>query len=221
MALTETKPTKAYDSSGWQVGATVTLALAAIGYCLFAAPPPPTPPLSSTVTVSLANGHGSGIHIGNGWIVTAAHVAKEGDSVVVLTSDGKTRDAVVVWASGSTDIALLQTASDYLATSPLACAPPVLGQPVSAHGSPMEVGQVITYGKIVGEARPMEHWAAVVPVDMTILPGMSGGALISPSGEVVGIVVGIVAYPTLAGATLTGLGVAVPSSVVCGLLGRS
>ena len=84
----------------------------------------------------------------------------------------------------------------------------------------MNIGQKATYGAIVGVAREVEGWGAVVPVDMTILPGMSGGGVFSLNGEVVGITVGVLAYPTLAGATLTGVGFAVPSIVVCGLLGR-
>ena len=181
---------------------------------------PPTPPLSSSVTIQLTDSMGSGVHIGNGLILSAAHVAREGSEITVETSDGASREATVVWASAKYDISVIQTSSDGLAASPLSCAPPQLGQPVIAHGSPMDIGQLVTYGAIVGEAREVQEWGSVVPVDMTILPGMSGGALLSLQGEVVGISVGILAYPTLAGATVTGVGFAVPSIVVCNLLGR-
>lgn len=177
-------------------------------------------PLLSTVTVSLETGKGSGVHIGNGLILSAAHVASEGDTVTIVTSDGKKRDATVVWASLASDIALLSTNGDNLSASPLSCAPVQVGSAVTAHGSPMWVGQLTTHGTIVGTPRAAERWASVVPMDITVLPGMSGGPVVNSSGEVVGITVGVLAYPTLVGETFTGIGFAVPAVVVCALLGR-
>lgn len=222
MAYSETKWV-AGDLPFWQDWRAFAAATVLVSGAFALALTPSAPPtrLSSTVTLELTTGHGSGVHIGNGLILTAAHVASEGDAVMVQTSDGSVREAALVWATLGYDIALLQTSSDGMAESPLACWPVQVGQPVVAHGAPMDVGQVTTYGNIIGEPRPMERWASVVPVDMTILPGMSGGPLLNTNGEVVGITVGIVAYPTLAGPALTGLGVAVPASVVCGLMGRS
>ena len=212
------------NQTGWFVGTIVALALLAIGYLVYSANDPRfnTPPLaSSTVKVELVQSHGSGVHIGDGLILSAAHVASEGDVVKLKLDDGTTRDAQVVWASKASDIALLQTSPAGLAASPLSCAPAIVGQSVTARGNPLVLEFVTTYGHIVGAPRQMQEWASVVPVDMVILPGMSGGPLFNPAGEVVGINVAVLTVPLGLSPSVTGLGMVVPADHICALLGRT
>jgi S1-C subfamily serine protease len=175
----------------------------------------------STVKVELVQSHGSGVHIGDGLVLSAAHVASEGDVVKLKLDDGTTRDAKVVWASKASDIALLQTSPTGLSASPLSCAPAIVGQPVTARGNPLVLEFVTTYGHIVGAPRQMQEWASVVPVDMVILPGMSGGPLFNSAGEVVGINVAVLTVPLGLSASITGLGMVVDAKHICSLLGRT
>lgn len=212
------------DQTGWFVGTIVALALLAIGYLVYSANDTRlnTPPLpSSTVKVELVQGHGSGVHIGDGLVLSAAHVASEGAAVKLKLDDGTTRDATVVWASKASDVALLRTSADGLSASRLNCAPVVIGQSVTARGNPLAIEFVTTYGHIVGAPMTLEKWQSVAPVDMVILPGMSGGPVFNAAGEVVGISVAVLTAPMGFSASLTGLGMIVPSSHICGLLGRT
>lgn len=208
------------DGTGWFVGVIVALALLTIGYLVFSATPPTHYAASSTVFVDLENGHGSGVHIGDGLILTAAHVASEGATVKLRLDDGTSRDATVLWASKASDVALLRTGPDGLASSPLSCAPPVIGQAVTAYGSPLEVEFIHTYGHIVGPAVKRGPWDAVATVDMEIIPGMSGGSIKNDRGEVVGIAVGLATLPMGISSSATGIGFMVPGQNICALLGR-
>lgn len=227
MGYSETKFTQApFWARQWIAPAIVTAALA--GSVLFASYVMHYEPSfgayipSSTVLVQLDKGHGSGVHIGDGLILTAAHVASEGDTVSLKLDDGTTRTAEVVWASKSSDdVALLRTGAHGLAASPLNCAPPVIGQAVTAHGSPLTIEFISTYGHIVGPAQVRGEWASAFVVDMEIIPGMSGGAVLNPDGEVVGLAVGLATMPIGFSVSATGIGFVVPSSHICALLGRT
>lgn len=177
---------------------------------------------SSSVKIELAaGGHGSGVYIGDGLILTAAHVAAEGAAVTVKLDDGTTRAAEVVWSSAKSDIALLRTSPQGISASPLSCAPIVVGAAVQAKGNPLAVEFITTYGHIIGGGRQAGDWAVVAPVDMTVLPGMSGGGIFNDAGEVVGISVAVMTAPLGLGASFTGIGFYVPSYEICGLLGRT
>ncbi|UXN70876.1 serine protease [Devosia neptuniae] len=197
------------------VAALIVLALANVLY----AQPPVIP--SSTVKVELEKGHGSGVHIGDGLILTAAHVAREGAAVRLKLDDGTYRDAEVLWSSTASDIALLRTSPAGLSSSPLSCAPLKVGQEVTARGNPLSVEFVTTYGHIVGPATKRSDWLGVAPVDMVILPGMSGGPAFNSAGEVIGINVALLTLPLGVGVSATGIGFIVPAEQICGLLGRS
>jgi len=175
---------------------------------------------SSTLKVETATGHGSAVHIGDGLVLTAAHVASDGAAVRLKADDGTMRDATVVWSSKGHDIALLRTSPDGLSASALNCAPVVKGQAITARGNPLTLEFITTYGHIVGDAAPVGDWLSAAPVDMTILPGMSGGPAFNASGEVVGISVAVLTAQLGYGASFTGIGMIVPAVTICGLLGR-
>lgn len=66
-----------------------------------------------------------------------------------------------------------------------------------------------------------KSWKAVVPVNGTMIPGMSGGPEFNASGEIAGINVGTMMMSNEMGfGTFTGYGFIVPSSAICQLLAR-
>lgn len=199
------------------IAALSLLALLAIAYANTAPVPPALP--GSTVKIVMDAGHGSGVHIGNGYIVTAAHVV--GDKIPkVKLDDGSEQDAVVMWTNKAHDIALLRTASTMGASS-LDCRVAANGEHVTAEGNPTVLEFVTSAGRIAGAEREFGPWARVLPVDMTIVMGMSGGPVFAADGRVVGISVGVLVAPVGFAASLTGFGAVVPSAAVCELLARA
>lgn len=180
---------------------------------------PPT--ASSVVKVLPAKGHGSGVHVGGGYIVTAAHVAEDAKYLTIKTSDGKTRSADVLWVNKAYDVALLRTDAAGMASSKLSCATVAVGEPIRASGNPTVVEFVDAYGKVSGAPRQFGPWKSVIITNIATVPGMSGGPVFSTDGQVVGITVGVLTLPTGFSVSLTGFGTMVPSTAVCELLGRS
>lgn len=204
--------------------AALAIALSSAAY--FAAPtvaaytaPPATD--AATVKVILKNGHGSGVHIGNGFVVTAAHVAEDASTVELKTKDGKIRPADVLWVNKAYDIALLRTSPKMLPAAHLDCRTAPAGAAIEAIGNPLSVEFVSAYGKIAGAPRPTGPWKSVFITDITTVQGQSGGGVFAASGDLVGITVGVMGVPMGFSASLVGYGFVVPSTDVCALLGRT
>lgn len=211
------------NSTGWFVGIIVALALLAIAYLVLSANAPAKPrffhePATAHVMLSDATGHGSGVHIGNGYIITAAHVAGANKTMAAKASDGSTREAAVLWSNDKYDIALLRVPDPQnLAVVPLSCETPARGEKIRAFGNPIDLEFVWTSGEVVGVPISYGPWPSVVPVNMTIVPGQSGGADLNDDGEVVGISVGVM----VSSFGMAGIGYIVPASTVCMLLART
>lgn len=185
------------------------------GYVLFpSATAAVSPPAGYSVKIDVSGGHGSGVHIGGGYILTAAHVTEKGAAEVVF-DNGQKRPAQLLWSNADYDVALLRIDGQGLEAVPLSCEAPKVGSTFRAYGSPSNVDFVSTSGSVVGAVREQGPWKQVVVVDATIIPGMSGGALIA-HGRVVGLAVGVMAINGL-----TGIGYAVPGSAICLLMARS
>lgn len=171
-------------------------------------------PASSHVQVSSG---GSGTHIGNGFILSAAHVVREAKTVTVTGDNGTKYEAEVLWANVGYDVALLRVSTPTsIGVTPLSCAPNYTGQKVQAFGNPMGVEFVYTRGEVNGVARQHGPWKRVIPLDMTTIYGQSGGGVIDADGNLVGVTVGLL--PTPYG--ITAFGWAVPGEAVCDLLAR-
>jgi serine protease Do len=197
-------------------------------------------PGGSAVRIELATGLGSGVYIGNGVIITAAHVVDSairpvlgqdqsganvyGPPTVKLVSDiGDKQDGEVLWINKDYDIAAVRpkNARRFTAAS-LACREPVLGEALMAEGNPAGVQFIQMHGFVSGDPRPfLPNWKSGFVTDMTVISGMSGGGIYDQFGDVIGITVGAFDPHGQQGQTAQGgMGFAVPSSVVCGLLGR-
>lgn len=199
--------------------AVAILAMIALAFGAYAyAPAHPTLP-GSTVKIVMEQGHGSGVHIGNGYVVTAAHVVGDKTPRVKL-DDGSEQEAVVMWTNKAHDIALLRTART-MSASALDCRVAANGERVEARGNPTVLEFVSSTGRVAGVEREFGPWARVLPVDMTIVMGMSGGPVFAADGRVVGISVGVLVAPVGFAASLTGFGAIVPSAAVCELLARA
>ncbi|MBZ9984912.1 serine protease [Mesorhizobium sp. BR-1-1-8] len=198
-------------------------------------------PAGSAVRIELAAGLGSGVYIGNGVVITAAHVVADapravlgsdgqggnvyGAPTVRLISDlGDVQDGEVLWINKEYDIAAVRpTNSRRFTAASLACREPDLGEALVAEGNPAGVQFIQMHGFVSGDTRPfLPNWKSGFVTDMTVISGMSGGGIYDQFGAVIGITVGAFDPHGSQGQTAQGgMGFAVPSSVVCSLLGRA
>jgi S1-C subfamily serine protease len=147
---------------------------------------------------------GSGFHIGNGYVVTASHVAPPElmtSGEINITFDGQILYPCNVYASSADiDAAILTIQGDYskiysvaLGNSDLS----ELGETVAVIGAPEGWSDTVTVGRVsnihqfLGASAPSAAWNDVIFVDAKILQGVSGGMCIGTDGLVIGSVIGV------------------------------
>jgi len=162
--------------------------------------------LQSSCSVYVSSGKkqwsGSGFHIGNGLIITAAHVVPEDEQITELkiTFDNKNLlPAEVVVSEMNIDIAVLQCPgasslpsieigdSDSIEIGDIVA---VIGAPEGFHDT-ATVGRVSNIHQTLGQAAPSQAWRDIIFVDADILEGSSGGMVIGVDGKVYGIIMGV------------------------------
>lgn len=178
-----------------------------------------TPPdmQNASVRVVIPNGHGSGSHIGGRLILTAAHVVDGRDGIEIETHDGKKMPARVLWIAKAFDVAVITYDGPLLPAAQIACAPLKQGDAVTVYGNPGEVRFAKFNGFVSTAAGERAIWKVAHVLDVTGMPGVSGGGVFSMSGKLVGILVG--GYSTQF-APVSGITLMVPASAICRMLGR-
>lgn len=184
----------------------------------------PEPLAISTVIVSNLDrtGHGSGVHIGNGYILTAAHVVDGQSSMDVIDSRGNTQSGVILWSNKDYDVAMIRVRhGSYIDSSPLDCtAHLAIGDDISAVGNPLNLRFVRTFGKVASTYDSREPWKSSFVAGVAVAPGMSGGPVFDAKNNVVGIAVGIAVKPGFGSVAPFAITYVVPSSAICMLMGR-
>lgn len=166
---------------------------------------------------------GSGVHIGNGFILTAGHVTDGLQSIGVLLSDGTKAEGDVLWTNapepGGYDVSLVYVPDLKAEAAPLSCAATHTGEAVSIVGNPGPLTFLTTWGRVSGviAAGQWYVWKSLVALDIVSAPGVSGGPVYDESGEVVGILVSGMVLPERGN---FGYSMMVPSTAICHLLGR-
>jgi putative serine protease PepD len=131
----------------------------------------------------------------DGTILTNAHVVDNATQVTVTLDGTTTREAKVIGADASTDLALLQIDTRDLDLHPLALGDSEsvqVGDPTVAIGNPFGFDRTLTTGVISALQRKITAPDGytiedVIQTDAAINPGNSGGPLIDASGRVIGI----------------------------------
>ncbi len=160
---------------------------------------------------------GSGVILdADGRIATNFHVVKGMQEIVVQLADGRTAAAKLVGTDPDTDLAILKIDLKNLPVMALGRSDRLrVGDVVLAIGNNAGLGQTVTQGIVSATGR--EIGAALledfIQTDAAINPGNSGGALISASGELVGINTAIVGREQ----GLEGIGFAIPVNLVRGV----
>jgi S1-C subfamily serine protease len=134
---------------------------------------------------------GSGVILEQGLVLTNAHNL-HGDEVSVMFADGRTESATVKGVDADGDVAVLAVDTGSAPAIPWADGTPASGDPVVALGNPGGQGPRASFGFVSGIGRSfrgprgrrvtgaLEHTAP-------LLPGSSGGPVVNPAGELLGI----------------------------------
>ncbi|MBQ3529968.1 MAG: trypsin-like peptidase domain-containing protein [Oscillospiraceae bacterium] len=173
---------------------------------------------------SYGEGVGSGFVISaDGYVVTNYHVIEKATQVEVIPHGGETMKAKVVGADSSNDVALLKVEGENMPYVTLGSSDKLLvGDQVAAIGTPLgELTATLTVGYVSAKDRIVNTDGTVINMlqtDAAINAGNSGGPLFNMNGEVIGITTAKYSGNTNSGATIEGLGFAIPMDDVVGIL---
>lgn len=171
---------------------------------------------------------GSGFHIGNGMIVTAAHVVPPDINLDIdISFDNKNfYKANVVASESNYDAAVLNSPqianlvpavelgnSDAIEVGDIVA---VIGSPEGFHDT-ATVGRVTNTHQTLGQAAPTPAWRDIIFIDADILEGSSGGMVIGTDGKVYGIIMGVTGQHSDVG---VGQNSACPSNKILELLSK-
>ena len=137
-------------------------------------------------------GLGSGVIVSpDGYVLTTLHVIDGVDDILVALWDGRLAEAKVVGTDPATDLAVLKTELEDLPVAPLAREhTPRTGDVVLAIGNAFGLSHTVTMGIVSATGRSdlnLSMYEDLIQTDAAINSGNSGGALVSPAGEVIGI----------------------------------
>ncbi|MEZ5319554.1 MAG: DegQ family serine endoprotease [Vicinamibacterales bacterium] len=142
----------------------------------------------------IQEGLGSGVIMtADGTILTNNHVVDGAEHVTVTLSDGRAFPGKVVGTDPATDLAVLKIDATGLPAIAVADSDRLrVGDVVLAVGNPLGIGQTVTMGIVSAKGRTTglgsdQVYEDFLQTDAPINRGNSGGALITTSGELVGI----------------------------------
>jgi S1-C subfamily serine protease len=172
---------------------------------------------------------GTGVVIvDTGIVLTNLHVVQGAKRIQVVFRDGLESDAVVIGVQPEHDLAVLQAKiipDDLMSAVMRSTSGLRPGDEVIAVGFPFGIGPSVSAGVISGLGREYHSAAGkrvltnLIQFDAAVNPGNSGGPLITPEGEVIGIVTGLL-NPT-EHRVFIGIGFAVPIENAAAAVGLS
>jgi S1-C subfamily serine protease len=172
---------------------------------------------------------GTGVVIvDTGIILTNLHVVHGAKRIQVVFANGLEADASVIGVQPEHDLAVLQAKTipdDLMAATMRSTAGLRPGEEVIAVGFPFGIGPSVSAGVISGLGREYQSvdgkrvLTNLIQFDAAVNPGNSGGPLITPEGEVIGIVTGLLNPNEQR--VFIGIGFAVPIENAAGAVGLS
>ena len=143
----------------------------------------------ATVRLDIPNGHGSGVIIDNGKILTAAHVVGRWGKTLITLEDGTERIGIVDWISPTADLATVTFKAPHGARfAAPACRDLEQGEPVTVLGYPLKLPLSVTRGVVMStEEVDTGDGPPLIAIDAVLLPGNSGGPVFDSQGQVIGI----------------------------------
>lgn len=159
----------------------------------------------------------------DGYIVSNYHVVSDAASITVIFNDGKKYSAKFVGGDEANDIALVKVeATDLHAVQIGSSDALIVGDQVAAVGNPLgELASTLTVGYVSAKDRIVTTDGTqinMLQTDAAINPGNSGGPLFNMKGQVIGITTAKYSGLTNSGATIEGIGFAIPMDDVYDML---
>lgn len=160
----------------------------------------------------------------NGYVVTNYHVIEDATSVTVVLSTDEEYTAKVIGFDKVNDVAVLKIEAEGLPAVKLGSSEQLyVGDYVVAIGNPLgTLTATMTYGIVSGKDRQVTTDSTIINMiqtDAAINAGNSGGPLFNMYGEVVGITTAKYSGSTSSGASIEGIGFAIPIDDVLGTIG--
>ncbi len=166
--------------------------------------------------VSETASSGSGFIISeDGYVISNYHVVEGATKLTVITYDTKEYEAKVVGFDAGNDVALLKIEAKGLHPVKIGSSDSlIVGDQVAAIGNPLgELTSSLTVGYVSAKDRTINtegSFINMIQIDAAINPGNSGGPLFNMKGEVIGINTAKYSGATGSGATIEGIGFAIP-----------
>ncbi len=182
------------------------------------------------IECTISTGSGQGVASGSGFVMTADgyvvtnyHVVEGSVKRVVIMSDGTEYDAEFIGGDEANDIALLKVEAADLRPVDIGKSDDlIVGDQVVAVGNPLgELASTLTVGYVSAMNRIVDTDGTqinMLQTDAAINPGNSGGPLFNMAGQVVGIISAKYSGMTSSGATIEGIGFAIPMDDVYDML---
>lgn len=167
---------------------------------------------------------GSGFIISDdGYVVTNRHVVEGATDVTVTLSTGDEYTAKVIGSDSLNDVALLKVEATGLPAVKLGSSDKLaIGDMVCAIGNPLgSLTATLTVGYVSGKDRQVttdNSTINMIQTDAAINSGNSGGPLFNMYGEVIGITTAKYSGTTNSGASIEGIGFAIPIDDVMGII---
>ena len=171
-----------------------------------------------------ATGSGSGFILSrDGYVVTNHHVIEGNGTLEVITNDGRRHSAKLVGSDNANDVALLKIEGAEFPAVKLGNSDELkVGDQVAAIGNPLgELTSTLTVGYISAMERDVKTSGFainMIQTDAAINSGNSGGPLFNMNGEVIAITTAKYSGSSSSGATIEGIGFAIPINDVRDLL---
>ena len=167
---------------------------------------------------------GSGFIISeDGYVVSNYHVVEGAQKLTVVTYDEQEYPAQLIGYDATNDIALLKIEAQGLSCVTIGSSDALaVGDQVAAVGNPLgELTSTLTVGYVSAKDRIVTTDGTAINMlqtDAAINSGNSGGPLFNMKGEVVGITTAKYSGTSSSGATIEGIGFAIPIDDVYGML---
>ena len=182
----------------------------------------------STVTVVTELPRGASVGTGvilteDGYVVTNYHVVQNASNITVTTHSGDEYAATVKGYDATNDVAVLKVEAEGLSAATIGSSGNLsIGDMVVAIGNPLgRLAATETVGYVSGINREVTTDNTVISMlqtDAAINPGNSGGPLFNMYGEVIGITTAKYSGTTNSGASIEGIGFAIPIDDVMGII---
>ena len=159
----------------------------------------------------------------DGYVVTNYHVVQSASDITVTTHSGDEYAATVKGYDATNDVAVLKVEAEGLSAVSIGSTSDLsIGDMVVAIGNPLgRLAATETVGYVSGINREVTTDNTVISMlqtDAAINPGNSGGPLFNMYGEVIGITTAKYSGTTNSGASIEGIGFAIPIDDVMGII---